>query len=920
MPVKDIETLLKKFDLSQEAIALIQNIRNSDPSRKVKSNKNNVPGFYPSKKMGLTIQFESHKLELAGIYEKEHDSDVIEYYDQPPSFNISYDAPEGSKKNKIGHRYTPDFFVIEKDWIGWEEWKTDEELIKLSQANPNRYLLDQDGNWHCPPAENFAEKFGLSFRVRSSKDIDWTYLRNIKFLEDYLLDENPYVSPDAASIIKKLIGDKPSIILDKLLNNQSHFTADDIYTMIVTDELYVDLKNYLIVDFDKFPLFLNKQVCHAYQNMEDALRPLELKPTTIDIHVGNKINWDGRVCTLINIGENVITLLIDNEKTTDIPKTVFEELIIKGSITEIKSIEESEEERIVNEMIRGASEKDLEEANRRYFIVQGMLNGGEYADFEAKDRTIRDWMKKYRDAEKILGNGFVGLLPKTKNQGNRVRRFEEDVILLMGKYIEEDFETIKQKQATTVYNAFKKECEKKGYIPPSFKTFLSEVDKRPIHEQIQKRQGSKAAYTTKPFYYELSMTTPRHGDRPFEICHIDHTELDIVLICSETEEVLGKPWITFLIDAFSRRILAFYLTFDPPSYRSNMMVLRECVRRHSKLPDMIVVDGGKDFQSVYFDTLLARYGKGKKVRPGAKPKFGSVCERLFGTTNDMFIHNLLGNTQIMKNYRQVTKEVNPKIHAVWTLEELNSMFKQWCYEIYDKLPHSTLDGSPRDTFIKRVAKTGNRKNTFIKYDETFKMLTFPTTKKGTAKVITGRGVKINYFYYFSEILLHPDVEEKQIPVRYDPFNLGIAYAYVNKYWVELTCENYNVMVNRTEKELKIITEEIRKRKKLFGQKRDLSSSQIVDFIESAESYEFTKLQQLKDRAVKQTLTVIEGGKNADGTSANRNKETESRKETNKQSNESPKLTVVKSNIEKSSYRDILEEMKKENSFTVYKEL
>jgi hypothetical protein len=31
--------------------------------------------------MGVTIQFESHRVELAFIYEMEHDADVLEYYD-----------------------------------------------------------------------------------------------------------------------------------------------------------------------------------------------------------------------------------------------------------------------------------------------------------------------------------------------------------------------------------------------------------------------------------------------------------------------------------------------------------------------------------------------------------------------------------------------------------------------------------------------------------------------------------------------------------------------------------------------------------------------------------------------------------------------------------------------------------------------
>jgi hypothetical protein len=47
-----------------------------------------VSGCYPSRKIGVTIQFESHKNELARIQELEHASDVIEFYDQPPSIKL----------------------------------------------------------------------------------------------------------------------------------------------------------------------------------------------------------------------------------------------------------------------------------------------------------------------------------------------------------------------------------------------------------------------------------------------------------------------------------------------------------------------------------------------------------------------------------------------------------------------------------------------------------------------------------------------------------------------------------------------------------------------------------------------------------------------------------------------------------------
>jgi hypothetical protein len=105
-----------------------------------------------------------------------------------------------------------------------------------------------------------------------------------------------------------------------------------------------------------------------------------------------------------------------------------------------------------------------------------------------------------------------------------------------------------------------------------------------------------------------------------------------------------------------------------------MMILRECVHRHNRFPEMVVVDWGPEFESIYFETLLARYECSKATRPKAKPRFGSVIERLFNTANIEFIHNLAGNTQVMRNVRQVTKSVNPRGYAIWTLGELLHSF------------------------------------------------------------------------------------------------------------------------------------------------------------------------------------------------------------------------------------------------------
>ena len=75
----------QSLNLPKPTRAIINQIRSSDPARRVRSIAGNVSGFYPSRKMKRTIQFESHRNELAAILEMEHDADVIEFYDQPNS-------------------------------------------------------------------------------------------------------------------------------------------------------------------------------------------------------------------------------------------------------------------------------------------------------------------------------------------------------------------------------------------------------------------------------------------------------------------------------------------------------------------------------------------------------------------------------------------------------------------------------------------------------------------------------------------------------------------------------------------------------------------------------------------------------------------------------------------------------------------
>ena len=100
----EFESWCRELQLSPAVREMIAAIRMSQPARRVTSRAKNVSGAYPSRKMGVTIQFESHTVELWAIYLMEHDPDVLEFYDQPVRRVGAYCIPVGD-----GRRWSEDF-------------------------------------------------------------------------------------------------------------------------------------------------------------------------------------------------------------------------------------------------------------------------------------------------------------------------------------------------------------------------------------------------------------------------------------------------------------------------------------------------------------------------------------------------------------------------------------------------------------------------------------------------------------------------------------------------------------------------------------------------------------------------------------------------------------------------------------------
>jgi len=803
-----LQAYFRRFGFPREARELLVHIRSSPPSRTPGARRGNMPVWYPSKKMQCIIKAESAKVEFAFLLQAEHDDTVLEMWDQPPPIPLEYPDKRGRVQRPL---HTADYFLFGYQECGWIECKPSQELVKQAERRPNRYLQDAHGVWRCPPGEAFAATYGLTYRVWSSDQINWAVQDNTLFLEDYYQNLERLTVPEAQLLVlSQLVEQRPGITLSDL-QKASDLPADLINIAIARHDLYVDLATYRLSEPWRAPVFRTRSLARAYVQLsgEDnkSVAPLDATEPVSGI---TPEGWE----------------LLEQARDVDSAMAIFRN-------------------RVINPDLYHDEEQGQVEASAAAIPA----------------RTKRYWGHLYREAETRYGSGLIGLLPRVTNCG-RKREIDPEMSSLIQHVLESHYDTVTRRPKRGAYGEYLKVTEERHLTPVSQRAFYLEIHRhKTTYDQTLVREGTRAAYPFKDYVREEEKTVSRHGNYAWAMAHLDHTELNLFLCDSRTGQVLGKCWLTLLILSHPRRIAAFYLTFDPPSYRSCLAVLRLCVKRYGRLPTAITVDGGSEFASVYFEQLLALYRIRKHQRPASEPRFGSPQERLFGTMETEFLSHLLGNTQATKLPRLLTKATDPELLAVWTLPTLAERVQQWADEEYDTIPHPALGMTPREAYELSIQRNGARTNKAILYDDAFLKATYPSTKKGMAKVDPGVGVRMNYLDYWCEAMRDSTLEETQVRVRYDPFDVSIGYAYIDGKWRKSECP-YNEFAGCSERELQLLTAELRQRNRLqYGQERiEVTQKQLATFRRENTDAQTILRQQRHDRETRAALLVLEGGK------------------------------------------------------------
>jgi putative transposase len=196
-------------------------------------------------------------------------------------------------------------------------------------------------------------------------------------------------------------------------------------------------------------------------------------------------------------------------------------------------------------------------------------------------------------------------------------------------------------------------------------------------------------------------------NRVLERWEIDHTPLDLLIVCEKTLLPLGRPWLTMAIDKFSRMPVGFYLSFRTPSAYAVLQCIKQAIQPKDSLltpypditlpwpargiPEVIVCDNGMDLHANAFISVCQELGIQVQFCPAKKPEYKGAIERFFRTINHGLIHKIPGTVFSSPKERG---DYQSEKKACITLDVLLHLITKWIAEIYSHTHHRGIGMTP----------------------------------------------------------------------------------------------------------------------------------------------------------------------------------------------------------------------------------
>lgn len=310
-------------------------------------------------------------------------------------------------------------------------------------------------------------------------------------------------------------------------------------------------------------------------------------------------------------------------------------------------------------------------------------------------RTVQRLLKKWEE------EGISGLKSTERNDKgqHRISKEWQDFIINTFRQGNKGSRKMSRKQVEVRVKIQAKELGEKKY--PNYRTVYRVlqpiIDAQASQPKIRAVgwRGSSLAVKTRNGEY-LNVEYSNH------VWQCDHTKVDILLV-DKFGDLVDRPWLTTVIDTYSRCIVGIRLGFDAPSSQIVALALRQAIlpKNYSPnyglncewgtygKPEYFFTDGGKDFRSNHLRQIGVQLGFTCDLRN--RPSEGGVVERPFGTFNTELWSTLPG--YIGSNVQERPEEAEKD--ACLTLRELEKLLVRYIVDNYNQRIDARLGDQTR---------------------------------------------------------------------------------------------------------------------------------------------------------------------------------------------------------------------------------
>ena len=287
-------------------------------------------------------------------------------------------------------------------------------------------------------------------------------------------------------------------------------------------------------------------------------------------------------------------------------------------------------------------------------------------------RTARRWVDRYRR------EGLTGLARKERGDKDKRKLTPALQQLIEGLALRRP-----RLSSATIHRQVAETARKLGQEPPSYKVVHAVIGK------LEPALLTLAHAGTKAYSEAFDLVHRREADAPNAIWQADHTELDILV--KDAGGTARRPWLTIIIDDYSRAVAAYLLSLSEPSAIQTALALRQAIWRKPQagwhvcgIPQVLYTDHGSDFTSRHIEQVAADL-KIRLIFSGvARPRGRGKLERFFDSLSQVLLSRLPGYARTQADRK-----------AVLTLSELSGEIETYLIGEYLVTPHSTTGQAPQ---------------------------------------------------------------------------------------------------------------------------------------------------------------------------------------------------------------------------------